>query len=166
MKIRAYSEDAAAVAAQGGDLTHEQNNALELARKITQLDEEKKKLLDQAKLVEQLKQSLAQEQAKRAEMDKRAGLHANELAVKDAQLEEEKNRALGNLKMIVQLRESLKHEQAKTAEVADKLAELEAKTKALALSEAKVKELTDALGNISSIAAAARAGQGSAKPGH
>lgn len=158
VKIRAYSADAASPAGEG-NLTAEQNNSLELAKKNTQLEEEKKKSLDQAKLIEQLKASLAQEQAKWAELEKAAAQHANELAVKEAQLEEEKSRALGNLKMIVQLRESLKQEQTQTAEVADKLAELEAKTKALELSEAKVKELADALGKIAGIAATVKTGQ-------
>lgn len=157
VKIRAYSE-AAAATAERGNLTDEQHKSLEFAKLNSQLEEEKKKSLDQAKIIEQLKASLAQEQARRAEMEKSTGQNSSELAVKEAQLEEEKSRALGNLKMIVQLRESLKQEQTKTAEVADKLAELEAKTKALELSETKVKELAEALTKISNIAATGKAG--------
>jgi uncharacterized protein YlxW (UPF0749 family) len=54
-----------------------------------------------------------------------------ELASKNAQLAEEKNKSLEHLKTIVQLRESHKQEQAKVAEMANKVADLEAKIKAL-----------------------------------
>jgi len=217
VKIRAFSDDAKSVAPQS-NLTDDHNKSIELANKNAQLEEERKLSLEQLKIIEQLRESLKQEQAKMAEMAKKtAGMDANELAVKDAQLEEEKSRSLENLKMIVQLRESLKQEQAKTAEMAknkaeqdaklkdlavleaselakknaqiedvksksleylntidqlkeslkqeqakaagmvDKTAELEVKTKELALLEAKVTELTEALGKISSIAATVKA---------
>ena len=78
--------------------------------------------------------------------------------MKNAQIEEEKSRPHEYLKTIVQLRESLKQEQAKTAEMADKTAEQEAKAKASAVLEAKVKELTAALSKIAAIAAAGKVG--------
>jgi len=136
VKIRAYSDDAKSNASQG-NLTEDQNSSLELAKKNAQLEEEKKKSLEHLKTIEQLRESLRQEQAKAAELVKKtAGLGANEFAVKDAQLEEEKSRSLENLKTIVQLRESLKQEQAKTAEMVKKAAEQEAKVKDFAVAEA------------------------------
>ncbi len=126
VKIRAYSGDAKSPAAQG-NLTEDQNKSLELSRKNALLEE---KSLDQLRIIEQLRESLKQEQAKMAELAKKTvGLDATALAVKDAQLEEEKSRSLENLKMIVQLRESLKQEQAKTAEMVKIISELEAKAK-------------------------------------
>ncbi len=214
VKIRAYPDDAKSNASQG-NLTEDQNKSFELARKNALLEE---KSLDQLRIIEQLRESLKQEQIKVAELAKKtAGVDATVLAVKDAQLEEEKSRGLENLKTIVQLRESLKLEQAKTAEMvkiiseleakakeaasleanglakksaeleeeklksieqtkmieqlrdglkqeqaktagmADKLAELDARTKEAAALEIKVKELTDALGKIATIAAAGKA---------
>lgn len=136
VKIRTYSDEVKNLASQG-NLTEDQSKALELAKKGAQLEEERQKSLDHLKTIEQLRESLRQEQAKTAEMTKKAaGQGANELAVKDAQLEEEKSRSLENLKTIVQLRESLKQEQAKTAEMAKKTAELEAKIKDFSSSEA------------------------------
>ncbi len=126
VKIRTYSGDEKSGVSQG-NLSDDQNKSLELAKKNAQLEEERKKSLEQFNVIEQLRVSLKQEQAKMAEMMKKTvGPDANELAVKDAQLEEEKSRSLENLKTIVQLRESLKQEQAKTAEMVKKLAELEA----------------------------------------
>lgn len=81
-----------------------------------------------------------------------------ELVKKNAQLEEEKKKSLEQLKIIEQLRESLKQEQAKTAEMVKMMTEQEARTKASAVLEAKVKELTEALGKIAAIAAAGKAG--------
>ena len=81
-----------------------------------------------------------------------------ELAKKNAQLEEVKGKLFEHLKTIEQLRESLKQEQARTAEMVRKTAGLEAKENKLAELEAKVKELTVALGKISNIAAAGKAG--------
>lgn len=136
VKIRAYPDDVKNDVAQG-NLTEEQNKALELVNKNAQLDDEKKKSLEYLKVIEQLKESLKQEQAKTAEMSKKlAGPGANDLAVKEAQLEEEKSRSLENLKTIVQLRESLKQEQAKAAELAKNTGELEAKIKGYSSSEA------------------------------
>lgn len=216
VKIRPYTDDAKSAALQGSS-NGDQNNSPDLARKNAMLEE---KTLDQLRIIEQLKESLKQEQVKTAEFAKRtAGLDANVLAVKEAQLEEEKSRSLENLKTIVQLRASLKQEQENSIEIAKRMAdqdakvrslaeleanelakknaqieearnkslehlktieqlkaslaqeqekiagmagnaaELEAKSTALALAEAKVRELTDALGKISSIAAVVKAGQ-------
>lgn len=136
VKLHAYSEDAKSDTARS-NLTEDQNKSLELAKKNSLLEEEKKRSLEYLNTIEQLKGSLKQEQAKVAEMTKKAaGLDANILAVKDAQLEEEKSRTLENLKTIVQLRESLKQEQAKLAEMAKKTVELEAKVKESSLSGA------------------------------
>jgi hypothetical protein len=213
VKIRAYPDDAKSNAPQG-NLSEDQNKSLELARKNAQLEE---KSLDQLRIIEQLRESLKQEQLKLAELAKKtAGVDTTVLAVKDAQLEEEKSRGLENLKTIVQLRESLKLEQAKTAEMVkiiseqeakakeaasldanelarksaeleeerlksheqtktidhlteslkqeqakaagmtDRLAELEAKAKETTALEARVGELTEALGKIAAIAAAGK----------
>jgi len=82
----------------------------------------------------------------------------NELARKNAQLEEENKKSLELIKIVEQARESLKQEQAKTAEMARKMAEQEASKNESAMLEAKVKELTEALGKIAVIAAAGKAG--------
>lgn len=132
VKIRAYPDDAKVNAPQGSP-KEGQDKALELARKNAQLEE---KSLDQLRIIEQLKESLRQEQLKVAELSKRtAGADAAALALKDAQLEEEKSRGLENLKTIVQLRESLKLEQGKTAEMVKIISELEARAKESAAAE-------------------------------
>ena len=136
-------------------------DANQLAKKTAQLEEEKNKALEQIKIIEQLRESLKQEQAKSAEMvmkasdlqaklNKLAEVEENQLAKKNAQLEEEKKKSLEQVQMIEQLRESLKLEQAKSS--VDKTAELEAKTKEVAVLQAKVKDLAAMLTKISSIA--------------
>lgn len=132
VKLRAYPEDAKNTAPQGNP-AEDQNKAFELARKNAQLEE---KSLDQLRIIEQLRESLRQEQAKAADLAKKtAGVDASVLALKDAQLEEEKSRGVENLKTIVQLRESLKLEQGKTAEMVKIISELEAKVKEAASQE-------------------------------
>ncbi|MGA7595088.1 MAG: hypothetical protein WCA64_07820 [Gallionella sp.] len=93
--------------------------------------------------------------------------NALELVKRTAQLQEERNRSLEYQKAIAQLQECLKQEQARTAELENVLAALEARLKELAGQdnasklaelEARVSELTDALGRISEIAAAREAG--------
>jgi uncharacterized protein YlxW (UPF0749 family) len=94
--------------------------------------------------------------------------NALEFVKKTAQLQEEKNRSLEHLKAIGNLQESLKQEQAKTAEMVKVVDALEAQLKALAEQEnnvnkvaeleARVKELSEALGKISGIAAAGKTG--------
>ncbi|BBI98974.1 hypothetical protein FGKAn22_06670 [Ferrigenium kumadai] len=133
VKLRAYPDDAKNNAPQGNQ-TEDQGKSFELARKNALLEE---KSLDQLRIIEQLRESLKQEQTKVADLAKKtAGVDTTVLAVKDAQLEEEKSRGLENLKTIVQLRESLKLEQAKTAEMVKIISELEAKVKEAASLEA------------------------------
>jgi len=103
--------------------------ANDLARKNAQIEEEKKKSLEHLKTIEQLKESLKQEQAKTAEMSS-----------KTVMLEAKVNE-LSGLEARVKL-----------------LPELEAKVKELPGLEAKVKELTEVLNKISGIAAAGKAG--------
>ena len=108
----------------------------------------------------QLRESLKQEQARSADLEARitrlAAVEENQLARKNAQLEEEKKLSLEYMRTIEQLRESIKQDQAKSAEMVNKFDELEAKTKAVAELEAKVKELTGVLGMISRIATAGK----------
>lgn len=134
VKIRAYPDNAKNGVSQG-NLTEEQERALELAKKNALLEEVKAELLGHLKTIEQLRENLRQEQVKSAGLAKQAsGMDAHDIAVKDAQLEEEKSRSLENLKTIVQLRESLKQEQAKSSELANKTLELETRVRdALAL---------------------------------
>ena len=70
IKVRAYSGDGNNVAPRN-NLTEDQNNMLELAKKNAQLEDEKKKSLEYLKTIEQLRESLKLEQAKMAEMVKR-----------------------------------------------------------------------------------------------
>ena len=69
VKIRPYSGDAKSDAPQS-NLTEDQDKSLELAKKNALLEEEKKKSLEQLKIIEQLRESLKQEQVKTAEMVK------------------------------------------------------------------------------------------------
>jgi hypothetical protein len=162
IKLRAYSGAAKSEVAQS-NLTEEQNKLLEAAKKDAQLAEEKSRSLEHLKTIEQLRESLRQEQARTAGMEARikdlTASESNELAGKNAQLKEEKAKSLEYMKIVEQLRESLKQEQARTADMAARTASQEAKLKELAALEAKVKEMTDALGRISGIAAASRAGK-------
>ncbi|MDD5300474.1 MAG: hypothetical protein PHD65_08270 [Gallionella sp.] len=188
VKVRAYPDDAKSNVPRS-NLTEDQDKMVELVKKNALLEEENKKSREYLNTIEQLKESLKQEQVKTAEMAAKtakleakvndlAALEANDLAMKNAQIEEEKKKSLEHLKTIEQLRESLKQEQAKTAEMVKKtagleakinelsgledkvkaVAELEAKVKELPALEAKVKELTDILGKISGIAATGKAG--------
>lgn len=161
VKMRAYSEEAPSDASQGNP-ADDQNRTLELALKDAQLEEEKSKTLEYLKTIVQLRENLKQEQAKAAEVVKKsaeleakvkdlAALDSTEFAKKNAQLEEERRKSLEQMKAIEQLKETLRQEQAKAAEQ-------EAKAKGSAVQEAKVKELTEALGKIAAIAAAGKAG--------
>ncbi|OGS99357.1 MAG: hypothetical protein A3F73_06020 [Gallionellales bacterium RIFCSPLOWO2_12_FULL_59_22] len=69
VKISAYSGKAD-IAPQN-NLTEEQNNALDLVKKSSLLEEEKRKSIEYLKTIEQLHASLKQEQAKTAEMAKK-----------------------------------------------------------------------------------------------
>src|SRR5450759_2352151 len=69
IKIRAFSDDAKSAAPQN-NLTEAQEKALELAKKNAHLEDVKSKLLEHFKTIEQLRESLKQEQAKTVEMEK------------------------------------------------------------------------------------------------
>ncbi len=69
IKIRAYDGKAAADDAQS-NLSEEQNNAFELAKKTAQLQEEKKKSVEHLKMIESLQDIIKQEQARSAELAK------------------------------------------------------------------------------------------------
>lgn len=133
LKLHALSDDDT-IDVTSASLASDQGKSPDMQKKIAQMEE---KILDQFRIIEQLRESLKLEQVKSAELAKRAvGPDADALAVKDAQLEEEKSRSLENLKMIVQLRASLKQEQEKTVEIARKMAEQDAKVRSLAELEA------------------------------
>lgn len=85
IKMRSYAGKAAGAAAQN-NLSEEQDNALELVKRTAQLQEEKNRSLEHQKTIAQLQESLKQEQARTAEMEKSvAALEArlNELAEQD-----------------------------------------------------------------------------------
>lgn len=73
VKTRAFSGDAKSAATQS-NLTEAQEKSLELANKNAQLEEVKSKLLEHLKTIEQLRESLKQEQAKTAEMAKKTAM--------------------------------------------------------------------------------------------
>jgi methyl-accepting chemotaxis protein len=138
IKIRAHPDNAKGVVAQS-NLTAEQEKALELAKRNALLEEENKKSREYVETIEQLRESLKQEQARTAEMAEKAV--ALESKIKD----------------IVELEAKVK----KVAELEAKVknvAELEAKVKKVAELEAKVKELSEVLGKISGIAATGKSG--------
>ena len=109
----------------------------ELATRNVQVEEEKNKSLEHLKTIEQLRENLKQEQAKTAEMAKRA----DELQARTKSLET--------------LQEKVNEIPLLEARIRE-LAALEIKIKEMAALEAKVKELGEALGKISSIAAAGK----------
>lgn len=80
INVRAYSGKADDIVPQN-NLTGDQNNALELVKKTAQLEEEKRKSLEHLKTIEQLRESLKQEQAKTTEM-------AKKMAVLEAKVKE------------------------------------------------------------------------------
>jgi len=149
VKLHAYAEPAKSDAVQG-----------KLAQDCgALLAEEKNKSLDLLKTIVQLRESLKQEQAKSAEQEaginKLSVLEESRLAKKNAQLEEEKKKALEYERTILELRNSLRQEQARTAEMANSSTKLEARTLEVVVLEARVKELSDLIGRIAGIAAAA-----------
>lgn len=76
VKTCAFPGNAKSAASQS-NLTEAQEKSLELAKKNAQLEEVKGKLLEHLKTIEQLRESLKQEQAKTAEMANMAvGLEA------------------------------------------------------------------------------------------
>jgi chromosome segregation ATPase len=160
VKLRAFAEPAKRDVPQAR-LADDKGVSVELEKKTAQLEEERGKSLELLKTIVQLRESLKQERAKTAELEAKvnrlAVVEENQLARKNALLEEEKRKSLEQMKTIEHLRESLMQEQARSAGVADRTAELEAKTKEIAALEARVKGLSAALGQISSIAAAGKA---------
>jgi fructose-1,6-bisphosphatase/sedoheptulose 1,7-bisphosphatase-like protein len=152
VKIRAYSDNSVDFDAQLDDHRREQEMSYELASKTAQLAEEKNKSLEHLKTIVQLRESHKREQAKVAEMANKVSeleekiralsrLETSELTLKSTLLEKEKNKSLEQLKTIEQQKESLDRALAKAAEM-----------------EARVRDLSEMLGKISSIAAAAKAG--------
>ncbi len=160
VKLHAYS-DAAKKPAETGKAADPK--ALELAMKDAQIEEERSRSLEHLKTIVQLRESLKQEQARTVEATlkvnelearlKEAGSQeASELSKKTVLLEEEKKRSIEYMRMIEQLRESLAQEQARLSEATDKLAAFEARMGEIATLEAKVRELSNALGKITAIA--------------
>ena len=89
IKTRTFPEGAKPVVPQN-NLTEAQEKALELAKKNALIAEEKNKLLEHLKTIEQLRESLKQEQSKAAEMAQKAvGLEAKvkELSVQESNAE-------------------------------------------------------------------------------
>lgn len=70
INVRAYSGKAEGIVPQN-NLTEDQNNTLELVKKTALLEEEKRKSLEHLKTIEQLRESLKQEQAKTTVMAKK-----------------------------------------------------------------------------------------------
>ncbi len=157
VKIRAYADDAKSEVPQA-NLAKDKSISFELAPKSAPIAEEKNSSPELLKTIMQLRESLKQEQAKTADLEaklnKLVELEEIQLARKNAQLEEEKNKSLEYLRTIELLRESIKQDQARAA-TANKSAELEAKSREVAMLEAKVKDLSGALAKISAIAATA-----------
>ncbi len=73
VKIPAYTGEVKQGVPQD-NLTKEQSLTLELATKNTQLEEEKSKSLEQLKTIERLRETLAQEQSKTAELTRNLSL--------------------------------------------------------------------------------------------
>lgn len=147
MKLRALSESAKNEKndVSHGNLTHEQNKLLELAKRNAQLEDENKKALDYLKTIAQLKEGLAQEQARTAELEAKmknlVALGEQDLARYKVLIEEERKKTLEQSKAVEQLREILQQEQARTAELGKKTTALEAMDKELAELAAKVRDL-------------------------
>lgn len=80
VKTHAFPDNAKRVAPQS-NLTEAQEIALELAKKNARIAEEKSKLLEHLKTIEQLGESLRQEQAKTAEMAKKMAVLEAKLKV-------------------------------------------------------------------------------------
>ncbi len=110
----------------------------QLVKKNAQLEEEKKKSLEYVKTIQQLQESLKQEQEKSAQMSGRMAeletkvykldsVEESQLVKKNAELEEEKKKSLEYLNTIEQLRENLKQELGKSAETLNRMAELKTK---------------------------------------
>lgn len=86
VKIPAYTGEVKPSAAQD-NLTKEQKLALELATRNAQLEEEKNKALEHVKTIEQLRESLDQEQIKAAATAAKVSQLENKLAEMSAVLD-------------------------------------------------------------------------------
>lgn len=90
VKTHAFPDGAKSIAPQS-NLTEAQEKALELAKKNALIAEDKSKLLEHLKTIEQLGESLKQEQAKTAEMTKKvAGLEAKIKELSEQETQEKK----------------------------------------------------------------------------
>lgn len=130
----------------------------EVAAKNAQLDAEKSKSLEYQKIIEQLRESLKQEQAKVAALSKNAG-EQDAMAKELAELQEKVKEipALeARVKEIPALEAKVNEIPALEARIGE-LSALEGKLQSMAALEARVAELSDALGKISAIAAAGKA---------
>jgi uncharacterized phage infection (PIP) family protein YhgE len=162
VKIRAYTDPAS-----GQPASRQKEQDIELAAREAQLDDERKKSLEQLKTIVQLREALKQEQGRTAELSKRvneleSGLQqvsassANELARKDALIESEMKKAVDAESKCKALQDQLKQEQAKLANMPDQSRMLEAKDKELADLKARLQDLSGVLSKIISIAEAAK----------
>lgn len=90
VKTHAFPDGAKSVVPQN-NLTEAQEKALELAKKNALMAEEKSKLLEHLKTIEQMRESLKQEQARTAEMAKKAaGLEAKVKELSEQETQEKK----------------------------------------------------------------------------
>ena len=162
VKIRAYTDPAS-----GQPASRQKEQDIELAAREAQLDDERKKSLEQLKTIVQLREALKQEQSRTAEASKRvneleSGLQqisassANELARKDAQLEAEMKKAVEAESKCKELQNQLRQEQTKLANMPDQSRLLEAKEKELADLKVRMQDLSGVLSKIISIAEAAK----------
>jgi DNA repair exonuclease SbcCD ATPase subunit len=90
VKTHAFPDGAKIVVPQN-NLTEAQEKALEHAKKNALIAEEKNKLLEHLKTIEQMRESLKQEQARTAEMAKKAaGLEAKVKELSEQETQEKK----------------------------------------------------------------------------
>lgn len=152
LKMRAFAAEAAKV-----PQSNEQNLSLELAKRDALLEEEKKKSSEYQLMINQLRESLKLEQTRTAEMVKKktemenkvkelSSVDSGEMAKKNAEIDELQQKVVENVRVIMQLRESNKQEQARTAEMIRQKSEL----------DAKLKEQSEVLAKIASLAASGR----------
>ncbi len=145
LKLHAYPGAAKRDVVQDNRV-EEKNTTQDMAIKAAQLEEEKSRSLEHLKTIVQLRESLKQEKAKTAELEAKLNkldvLEENQRGQKNVQLEEARKQSLEFMRTIEQLRETIKQDQAKISAIENKSAELEAKTKELAVElEAKTKAL-------------------------
>jgi hypothetical protein len=124
----------------------------QLIKKNALLEEEKKLSLEYMRTIEQLRATLKQENEKSAAvLEKAAVLEAkvnkmdtvedSQLAKKNAQLEEEKKKSFEYAQLLDQLRETIKQDREKMDDIVKQSAEMEAKTKDLAIVLGKIASL-------------------------